>query len=86
MPGSSAGDDSTSASTGRDQSARGAASISATKRAAISPPMLWPSSTSGPRRLAAQGVDHPRQVVEQVVGLRESRRARRPLAPWPRWS
>ena len=49
MPMSSAGDDSTSASTSRRHGGRGVSSAPATKRAATRPPRLWPSSTSGPR-------------------------------------
>ena len=75
MPRSSAGDDSTSASTGRDHAAVGA-SAPATKRAATSPPMLCPSSTSGPACSARDRVDHARQIDEQVIGP-----VQRPRAP-----
>ena len=85
MPASSAGELSTSASTARCHGAGDDSRPSATKRAATSPPMLWPSSTSGPA-CSARTASITRDKSCSSESGAASWPLPPPLRPCPRWS
>jgi hypothetical protein len=84
MPGSSAGDDSTSASTGRGQAA-GAWRQRLGHEARRHQPAQAVAQQHRGRPGAAQGIDDRAQVGAQAVGPGIAPRGPG-LRPWPRWS